>query len=145
MKHKSTLGIRVETLRKIYRLSQSAFGNKIGISYVAVANIENGKTSKPHPDTLKSIVKMFGTTYDWLEYEKGEMLPNGTIVKPVDMSNSIYQDALYLELKEQAQIWQARYNDAFNMLNKVIDSSLGKLRAVDLSGFRKSNRSRVHK
>lgn len=113
-KQKTTLGNRVELLRKHSRLSQSAFGNKIGLSYVAVANIENGKTQKPHPDTLKSIVEVFGTTYEWLESEKGEMLPVGQISKKSDTTE-------FAELKIEIEFWKNKYNEVFAMLNNVLN------------------------
>jgi len=74
---KATLGKRVKELREAYRLSQTDFSAQIGISYVALGNIERGVTENPQSDTINKLISKFGTTYEWLFEGKGDMFPNG--------------------------------------------------------------------
>ncbi len=137
MKHKQTLGDRVKTLRGFYRLSQASFGAKIKLSYVALANIENGTTKTPHSETIQNMVTAYGTTHAWLEGGEGEMLPDGAVdllvsQKPTD---NPYKDYAIQRLEKEAATWQQKYNDLFSMLTKVIDrSALGKSEALKYAG-----------
>lgn len=76
-KNLRNISSRVKVLRRHYNLSLKQFSLRAGISHVAIFNIESGKTNRPHPTTLKSIISVYGTTYEWLYYGIGDMLPNG--------------------------------------------------------------------
>jgi len=67
-----TIGKRIRTLRKELKLSQEAFGKKIGISKVAISDIENEKT-KLTERNAKSICRTFNVNYFWLTEGFGEM------------------------------------------------------------------------
>lgn len=63
---------RIKELRKNLDLSQSAFGNKIGVNRDVIANIELGRV--PLKDLMaKTICNTFKVNPLWLEEEKGEM------------------------------------------------------------------------
>lgn len=128
----TTLGSRLKKLRDEYGLSQESFGHHIDISYVAVANIEKGKTAKPQSDTMRKIIEVYGTTEQWLETGKGEMLPEGK--KELKLSANpadIYQDALYRELKADKEDWKQKYDQLLAMFSKLLDrGQLGKYKAA---------------
>lgn len=147
MKHKPTLGSRLKDLRKEYGLSQSDFGQYIGISYVAVANIEKEITLNPQMDTMKKIVDVYGTTQEWLMEGKGEMLPEGKkqLVKASDMENNPYKDYAIQRLEKEAETWKQKYNDVFNMLSKVLDrGNLGKHKSFEYAGLQSRSKVRVN-
>lgn len=145
MKNKPALGSRLKTLRLEYGISQSDFGNYIGISYVAVANIEKGVTLSPQMDTMKKIVEVYGTTSEWLNEGKGEMLPEGKrhLIKTSDAENNPYKDYAIQRLEKEADTWQQKYNQLFEMFSRYMDRSSAKHKATELAGlnFRKVNRS----
>ncbi len=141
MEDQETQGSRVRALRKAYRQSQTQFGSYINLSHVAVGNIEIGKTANPHKGTLDSIVKVFGTTHEWLADGKGEMLPNGLkeLSLEIQSSENPYKDALVLELNEKANTWKetaidwkGKYEDLFMRFNTLLDKMpMGKSKALN--------------
>lgn len=54
------------------KLSQSAFGERIGLTRDNVANIEGGRV-EPTEIVIKSIVREFSVNEDWLRTGQGEM------------------------------------------------------------------------
>lgn len=103
---KEMLADRIKLLRKAYGLSQAGFANEIGMSHIAIGNLERGLATNPHSDTIHSIVNKFATSAEWLMEGKGEMLPNGlTILEQKDSPQvaNIYQDTLYKELRDQIE------------------------------------------
>ena len=67
-----SVGNRVKTVRKALGISQEKFGNQIGISKVAISDIENEKTSLTERNA-KSICREFNIDYFWLTEGTGEM------------------------------------------------------------------------
>lgn len=63
---------RLKELRKNLDLTQTEFGDRIGISLAAIQNWEYGKT-QPTPKFLKLISTIFNVNYDWLINGTGEM------------------------------------------------------------------------
>ena len=63
---------RIKQLRKSLGLSGEKFGEKIGVSKVAVSLIEKGKNN-PSEQTLKSICREFNVNETWLRTGDGEM------------------------------------------------------------------------
>lgn len=63
---------RICELRKHLALTQTAFGNKIGLSRDAVASYERGN-ARPTAVALKCISTVFNVSLDWLENGEGEM------------------------------------------------------------------------
>jgi len=64
---------RIKKLRKTLRLSQDAFGGRIGVTQVAVSKWESGE-SQPDTRTLKLIAGEFGVDHNWLMTGSGEMM-----------------------------------------------------------------------
>lgn len=66
------IGDRIYSLRKDLRLSQGAFGEKIGIKKSSVSSMEKNK-SNPSEQTIKSICREFNVNYSWLVTGSGEV------------------------------------------------------------------------
>lgn len=67
-----TQGERIKTLRKALDLTLEKFGDRLGVTKVAISNIENGKRSVTE-QMLKAICREFNVNEDWLRDGVGEM------------------------------------------------------------------------
>ncbi len=71
-----TINDRIKMIRKQLQLSQSDFGERIGITESAVSNYENGRRSITEQTKL-AILKEYNISKLWLENGEGDMfLPN---------------------------------------------------------------------
>ncbi|MBP0983035.1 MAG: helix-turn-helix transcriptional regulator [Oscillospiraceae bacterium] len=64
---------RIKELRTALKLSQSAFGQRIGVSRDVINNYEQLRVNVP-PPTERAICAEFGVNPKWLQTGKGEML-----------------------------------------------------------------------
>lgn len=69
---------RITQLRKDLDLSQTAFGERVGVSRGVVNNLERNLTT-PSPLLLQQICKEYNVNREWLETGEGEMF------NPVDL------------------------------------------------------------
>lgn len=67
-----TQGERIKVLRKALDLTLEKFGDRLGVTKVAISNIENGKRSVTE-QMLKAICREFNVNEDWLRDGVGEM------------------------------------------------------------------------
>lgn len=67
-----TQGERVKEVRKSLGLTLEKFGEKLGVTKVAISNIEKGNRNLTEQMT-KSICREFGADYMWLTTGEGEM------------------------------------------------------------------------
>lgn len=84
-----TQGERIKILRKELNLSQEKFGSKLGLSKVAISDIENGKTGLTERNA-KSICRTFNVDYFWLTEGTGEMFEKIKKESPLDMLSEDY-------------------------------------------------------
>lgn len=63
---------RITLLRKSLGLSQTAFGEKLGVSRGVIKNIDEHNTV-PKPEFLTLVYRIYGADYDWLMIGEGEM------------------------------------------------------------------------
>ena len=63
---------RIKNLRKAFDLSQSAFGERLGVKQNTVATWEAG-TRTPSDALITSICREFGVDEVWLRHGEGEM------------------------------------------------------------------------
>ena len=63
---------RLRELRKVLKLSQDSFGEKIGISGGGISLLEKGKRNFTEQN-IKAICREFGVDYIWLTTGEGEM------------------------------------------------------------------------
>lgn len=64
---------RIRKIRKELGLSGEKFGEKLGVTRVAISNIENGNRNVTD-QMFKSICREFNVNPDWLRNGEGEML-----------------------------------------------------------------------
>jgi transcriptional regulator with XRE-family HTH domain len=69
-----TLGERLRYARVAAGLTQEQVANELGIKRVSVTVWEKDG-SRPDPDRIPAILKLFGVTYDWLWEGKGDRPP----------------------------------------------------------------------
>ena len=69
---------RIKYLRKYLKLSQEAFGSKLGVSRDVINNIERGRNKNPISNLfIQHLCDVFYVNPDWLHTGEGEMfLPN---------------------------------------------------------------------
>lgn len=63
---------RISLIRSTLKLSQEAFGKRIGISGASVSKLESGENN-PSEQTIRLICSTFGVDYLWLKTGDGEM------------------------------------------------------------------------
>lgn len=68
---------RIKLLRKEHKLTQTEFGETLGVSRNVINNIELGRV-EPKPLMLNHIVSVFGVSEHWLKTGEGEMYPPKT-------------------------------------------------------------------
>lgn len=67
---------RIKELRRSLGLTQDEFGGRIGITKSSVSTMESGR-SNPSEQTLRSMVREFGASYEWLTTGAGSMFEAG--------------------------------------------------------------------
>ena len=67
-----TIGERVKELRKALRLTQTEFGERLGVARITVAYYESGKNNL-NEYMIQNICKTFNVDYNWLTQGKFEM------------------------------------------------------------------------
>lgn len=68
-----TINDRIKLVRKAANLTQTAFGERIGITKNAVVNLEIPGRSKISDAYIKSICCLFGVREEWLRTGEGDM------------------------------------------------------------------------
>lgn len=133
---------RVKELRKKHlKLSQTAFGEKLGVSRSVINNIELNALAKPEQKLplLKLICEKFNVNEDWLLNGTGEMLKSTTteedyiamIDKIMDGENETAKNLFKAFAKFDIQDWIAlqrmidKYNDANSReINEPISNNI---------------------
>ena len=83
---------RVSELRKTLKLSQSAFGEAIGVSRDVIKNIDN-KLVAPKPLLLQQICKVYNVDPYWLETGDGEMfLEKDDLSALIDFAQDMFEN-----------------------------------------------------
>ncbi|NQX63556.1 helix-turn-helix transcriptional regulator [Paenibacillus qinlingensis] len=60
-----TIGSRIKMIRKLNKINQVDFSNRIGISQATLSELEQDKY-KPSVDTMLAIVECFDVDVDWI-------------------------------------------------------------------------------
>lgn len=119
---------RVTLLRKTLKLSQSSFGESIGVSRDVIKNIDN-KLVPPKPLLLQQICKMHNVNPRWLETGEGEMF------LPMDEDDKLYE---FVD-RVCAMDGDAFKKRLFNALANLSESGWEALEAF-LTEYEKANR-----
>ena len=88
---------RIMKIRQESGLTMEQFGQRIGISRSSISLIESGARS-PTKQTLLSICREFGVSYDWLTRGEGEMKPpedEDEAVNRLMLSGTDFQKAVF--------------------------------------------------
>lgn len=83
---------RVYSLRKHLGLSQTAFGQALGVGIGVIKNIEY-KLTEPKPDFLSLVCKVYNVDPYWLETGEGEMfLEKDDLESLLDFAKAMHTD-----------------------------------------------------
>jgi transcriptional regulator with XRE-family HTH domain len=63
---------RIKQIRKFYKLTQTDFANKLGLSQNFITQLETG-SKKPSDRTISDICRIFSINENWLRSGEGEM------------------------------------------------------------------------
>ena len=63
---------RIKLIRKYYKLSQTAFGEQIGVTLGVIRNLETGKTTLTSP-LFELFCSIYNVNPEWLKTGNGEM------------------------------------------------------------------------
>lgn len=76
---------RLKELRKVLKLSQDAFGERIGLSGGGISLLEMGKRNITEQN-IKSVCREFNVSYIWLTKGEGEMFidSDDDIIETID-------------------------------------------------------------
>lgn len=115
-----TQGERINMLRKHLDLTLEKFGERLGVTKVAISNIENGNRNVTEQMT-KAICREFNVDYIWLTTGEGEMF--------IDSDDMLYEkfDRImagenYLHKKLLKWCITSFDDDDLHILEKMIDS-----------------------
>jgi len=83
---------RITLLRKHLKLSQTAFGERIGVSRSVIQNIDD-KNTEPKPLLIQQISKVYNVDPYWLETGEGEMfLEADNLESLLDFAKAMHSD-----------------------------------------------------
>ena len=83
---------RITTVRKKLGLSQTAFGEKLGVSRGVINNIDEHNT-EPKPEFLSLVCKVYNVDPFWLETGEGEMfLEKDDLESLLDFAKAMHSD-----------------------------------------------------
>lgn len=95
---------RVKKLRKSLNLTQTEFGQKIGVSVGVIANLELDR-AKINPIMVQHICDVFGVSRKWLETGDGEMF--------LDLGEDAQFELLCTEIAESEDAFIKRVMKAY--------------------------------
>src|SRR4051812_21246780 len=114
---KTEVGARIHALRRHYNLGVKEFATRCSLSHVAIFQMENGRTLKPHRSTMTRIAKAFGSNADWLLHGKGEMLPHGG-VQLEDCGEDHWKEEAYQALKSRNVLLELEVERLWTLVNR---------------------------
>jgi transcriptional regulator with XRE-family HTH domain len=126
----NSIGGRIRQLRTHYRLGVKDFAAQCNLSHVAIFQMENGRTRKPHRGTMQRIARAFGSSADWLLYGKEEMLPNGEIGIGENAEDKWKEEA-YQELKARNATLEKEVERLWTLLNRFMKDTGSRVRMLD--------------
>ncbi|MBP3411383.1 MAG: helix-turn-helix transcriptional regulator [Clostridia bacterium] len=114
------LSENIKRLRKDLRLTQTAFGEKLGVGIDVIKNLEYGRTSSPNEVFLNHICEIYNVDREWLENGDGD--PKYTDVTDADILTKLITDAGGNEfVLALARSWMKLDEKQREVLNSFID------------------------
>ena len=83
----STIGNRLKKIRTEKDLTQADFGQILGVSKQAIANVESGHNN-PSIELINKLIEILGVNSNWLITGKGEMFAH----KFEDVKNEVLEE-----------------------------------------------------
>lgn len=80
--------LRINQIRKSLKLSQEAFGSKLGVTGAAISRIESGDREPSEP-VIRSICREYNVDYGWLKTGDGEMFEEPTIESDMSLIDDV--------------------------------------------------------
>ncbi len=119
---------RLKELRKKLKLTQQAFGSKLGVSQNTIAQYEMGRIA-PSNSVITSICKEYGVNENWLRTGEGEMFIESSYAEEIEtFMNSVltiddeqFKKRLVIQL---AQLDDAGWELLEKFLSRTIESKL---------------------
>lgn len=113
---------RLRELRKSVGLSQTKFGEKVGVGLGVIRNLEDGLTS-PAPMFLDLICRIYGCDRIWLETGDGEMFQEMSVDEQIaDFVGGILSDRGDQFQKKVIQILSSLDDEGWKALNDFLDA-----------------------
>ena len=80
--------LRINQIRKSLKLSQEAFGSRLGVTGAAISRIESGDREPSEP-VIRSICREYNVDYAWLKTGAGEMFEEPTIESDMSLIDDV--------------------------------------------------------
>lgn len=113
---------RLRELRKSVGLSQTKFGEKVGVGLGVIRNLEDGLTS-PAPMFLDLICRTYGCDRIWLETGDGEMFREMSADEQIaDFVGGILSDRGDQFQKKVIQILSSLDDEGWKALNDFLEA-----------------------
>lgn len=113
---------RLRELRKSVGLSQTKFGEKVGVGLGVIRNLEDGLTS-PAPMFLDLICRTYGCDRIWLETGDGEMFQEMSADEQIaDFVGGILSDRGDQFQKKVIQILSSLDDEGWKALNDFLEA-----------------------
>jgi len=122
LKGGSFLKSRIAAIRAYVKMSQEAFGKRIGISGASISKIESGENN-PSEQTIKLICREFNVSYAWLKSGEGPMMVPQEYLQKAKVDNIIDGDnefvkQIFYGLADMPESW---WEQAEEMLRNVLN------------------------
>ena len=125
------IGARIKELRKALHLTQSEFGDRIGIKQNSVATLESERSEKSER-TIRIICHEFNVNEDWLRTGEGDMFveldPDEELMRFVGRITKDESSPLYRLAQKMAQMPP----EVLEHLNAVIEYALAEEQKKDV-------------
>lgn len=113
---------RLRELRKAVGLSQTKFGEKVGVGLGVIRNLEDGLTS-PSTAFLDLICRTYGCSIIWLETGEGEMFREMSADEQIaDFVGGILSDRGDQFQKKVIQILSSLDDEGWKALNDFLEA-----------------------
>lgn len=120
---------RIKALRKALDLSQSAFGDRLGVKQNTVATWESG-TRTPSDAIIKSICREFGVDEVWLRHGEGEMFKSRSWKEDVsaymgqllgDHRSELEQDIIEFMANTPPEFWDMLIEELRPLAKRIVE------------------------
>lgn len=111
---------RIKDIRKYFKLSQTEFGSKIGVTIGVIRNLEQGKTQLESP-LFELFCKTFNVNPDWLLTGNGDMFiqNNDSVIDNIKREYSL-SDTAAQAITNFLNLSDAEQNALIETLKKIV-------------------------